>query len=701
MNSDCMKRLNQRVPFYQKILHVFLLSALLFAQPLLDLIGANVEFLVASKIGREEIYALLVVLCLLVPGAVACIELIARMFGQKVSDIVHSGLIFVLSTSISLVSLNLLSDMSGISSIVVAVFAGLVTSFCYLKFSIIRTYFNFLSPAILIIPVYFLLNPQISRLTSSAGGDNGPNGLDALTYTPIVLLIFDEFPMISLLDETGQIDPLRYPNFAALANDAIWFRNAITVSEDTLQSVPAILSGLRPEPGLLPIQKDHPQTLFSLFKNSHKLDVFETYTSLCPQLSCGGDIIGPTTESLQTSLTGLFKDISIVYLHLFIPQDFADKLPTISQTWRDFDNQEKEGKPDRTRRAFTEVTRPEGFANLLNKMSDSEKPGFYFYHTILPHVPWRFLPSGKVYKHHNVINIPGLDLLKEQWGDNDWLVTIGQQRHLLQVGYTDKLIGNLIARLKDQKIYDKALVIVTSDHGVSFWPNSSRRARGFIKPGTQRDVLGIPLIMKMPNQQQGQIRDDPFRSIDIVPTIGHVLGVEIPWETDGQAVITSASESQIEPNVSHPYVDNISLKRKLRIFGSGITKPDGLYQIGNHQGLIGRQIIDMEFDDNGEVSVSIDQSEYLSSVDFNDPYIPAYITGRIVHKNVHHEATPLAIAVNGTISALTTSYVTKEGQQFSVIIPEKSLQEGNNLIDVFSINEINGGPFLSKLTLRD
>ncbi|MDX2418860.1 MAG: sulfatase-like hydrolase/transferase [Xanthomonadales bacterium] len=694
-------RVRPRIPFYQKILHIFLLSGLLFAQPLLDLIGANVEFLVARQAGRNDIYMLLVVLCLVVPGAIAIIELIARIFGQRVSDIVHSCLIFVLSSSLYLISLNLLSDISGISSIVLAVFAGSITTFCYLKYSVIRTYFNFLSPVILIIPIYFLLNPQVSKLTLTAGEDKESTALGTSTDTPIVLLIFDEFPVISLLDENGEIDPIRYPNFASLANDAIWFRNAQTVSGATLESVSAILSGLQPKPDLLPIQKDFPQTLFTLFENDHKLEVFETVTSLCPDLSCGGDIVEPTIESLQTSVSELFKDILVVYLHLLIPEDFAGRLPVISQTWKDFNNHQPEGKPESKRRAYTKVTRPEGFANFLNKMSDSEKPGFYFYHTILPHVPWRFLPSGKVYKHHNVIDIPGLELLKEQWGDNDGLVTLGQQRHLLQVGYTDKLIGDLVGRLKEQNIYDKSLIIVTSDHGASFWPNSSRRARGFSKPGTLKDVFGIPLIMKMPNQQQGQVSDDPVRSIDIVPTIGLILGIEIPWKTDGKAVITSASKSASKSNVNHPYFDNIGLKRKLRIFGSGITKPDGLYQIGAHQELIGRQIMDMEFNDNGEISVSIDQSEYLSSVDFSESYIPAYITGDIVNEESHHEATPLAIAVNGTISAVTTSYLTKDGHQFSVIIPENSLQEGNNLVSIYSINEINGSPFLSKLNLRD
>ena len=54
------------------------------------------------------------------------------------------------------------------------------------------------------------------------------------------MVIFDELPLTSLMDEKRQIDPVRYPNFAALADDGYWFRNATTVTDYTVQAVPAI-----------------------------------------------------------------------------------------------------------------------------------------------------------------------------------------------------------------------------------------------------------------------------------------------------------------------------------------------------------------------------------------------------------------------------------------------------------------------------
>jgi len=372
-------------------------------------------------------------------------------------------------------------------------------------------------------------------------------------------------------------------------------------------------------------------------------------------------------------------------------------LPAISQTWTDFNQRAPGPLSDGTRRSYTEVSRPEAFANFLGKMSDSEKPGFYFYHTLLPHVPWRFFPSGKAYKRYNIIDIPGLDLLKEQWGGNDWLVTLGQQRHLLQVGFTDRLIGDLIERLQSQGIYDKSLVIVTADHGVSFWPGSSRRARGFVKPGTELDVLGIPLIVKMPHQQRGQIDDDPIRTVDLVPTIGRILGVEIPWKTDGHAVMPPTAGNRGGPAADRPYAGNISLQRKIEIFGSGLSRPDGLYQIGAYRELIGHPVAEQHPGDAAGLSVTIDQSEDLASVDPNDSYMPAYLTGKIGGAGSHTEALPLAIAVNGVIHAVTTSYSSDGESRFAVIIPEHSLVAGGNLVGIYAITKGENGPLLSEL----
>ena len=72
------------------------------------------------------------------------------------------------------------------------------------------------------------------------------------TDTPVIVVIFDEFPTSSLLTRERQVDPARYPNFAALASTTTWYRNATTVHDYTFWAVPAILDGRRPTVEELP-----------------------------------------------------------------------------------------------------------------------------------------------------------------------------------------------------------------------------------------------------------------------------------------------------------------------------------------------------------------------------------------------------------------------------------------------------------------
>ncbi len=83
-------------------------------------------------------------------------------------------------------------------------------------------------------------------LSCSSDGPKASHHASASKKRPyVVLLVMDEFPGDSLLDRRRRIDPVRYPNFAALAGDATWFRNAFSVYDSTTKAVPLILDGLQ------------------------------------------------------------------------------------------------------------------------------------------------------------------------------------------------------------------------------------------------------------------------------------------------------------------------------------------------------------------------------------------------------------------------------------------------------------------------
>ena len=130
----------------------------------------------------------------------------------------------------------------------------------------------------------------------------------------------------------------------------------------------------------------------------------------------------------------------------------------------------------------------------------SNQKSLYVLHFLLPHVPWRYLPSGRVYGLSEDIR----GLKSEHWVDDASPVVEGYQRHLLQVAYVDRVLGDTLAKLKSARIYDDALVIVAADHGCSFHPGGSRRA---LRPANWADVLRVPLLVKLPAQQTGIVSD--------------------------------------------------------------------------------------------------------------------------------------------------------------------------------------------------
>ena len=145
-------------------------------------------------------------------------------------------------------------------------------------------------------------------------------------------MVFDEFPVSSLMRADGSLDAQRYPNFARLAHDATWYPRATTVHDSTTIAVPAILTGQRPEPGSLPTLADHPDNLFTLLGKRYTIHGFEQVTRLCPSRYCPRTREVPIVDRQR----GLFYDVSIGYLHRVLPGSLRGGLPPIGERWGGF-----------------------------------------------------------------------------------------------------------------------------------------------------------------------------------------------------------------------------------------------------------------------------------------------------------------------------------------------------------------------------
>ena len=104
---------------------------------------------------------------------------------------------------------------------------------------------------------------------------------------PVVVLIFDEFPLDTLLRPDGSIDAERYPNFADLAKRSTWFPNAFTIYDSTFKAVPAIMDAVLPRKGTAADFRSHPRSVYHLFDGlGYEVVDVASGEALCPPRIC-------------------------------------------------------------------------------------------------------------------------------------------------------------------------------------------------------------------------------------------------------------------------------------------------------------------------------------------------------------------------------------------------------------------------------
>lgn len=660
--------------------HLTALCALAFAQPIFDILGKNPAFFAVRDSSSGDIVFFALALVVLPPLALSALELAVGLVSAAAAWTLHLVFVAGLVAVIVLQALTKSETLDGLAALVTAGLFGAASAFLYLRAKAVRTFLTFLVAAPVVFLALFLFDSPVSKLVFPEQAEAKTVAVDS--RTPVVVVVFDEFPTISLMDRRQRVDAARFPNFAALARDATWFRSATTVHPHTEQAVPAILTGQLPKPGALPIFADHPQNLFTFLGGSYRLNVVEALTHLCPPKLCKKKT--RTTQQLgagDSDETGsLASDTGIVYLHLLLPNPYVSHVPPISNTWGNFGGHEQ-----------AEAEAPtycgRNICRLASQITAERKPALYFVHSLLPHVPWLYLPSGKRYGG-DVRVVPGAP--NGTWGNDDWLAKQAEQRFFLQLGYTDHALGLILRRLRATRLYDRSLVVVTADHGVSFRPGTPRRN---VTSGNLVDIAFMPLFVKFPGQKRGRIDDSSAQTIDILPTIAAALHTRLPWHADGKALIGRKLPADGTVSVldsgGKPVQSDVrallarrrqALAQQIDTFGTGTL--DRVYRIGAHKQLLGRSVSTLDVTPSRNESVHVSGRELLNAVDLSLDLIPTYVTGTI---SGAHGQQDLAIAVNGTVEAVTRSYTDAGQTKFGAMVPEKSIHAGANEVSVYAV----------------
>ena len=683
-------------------IHMTALSALALTHPLLQLIGRDPEFLVVHQLGGRGVVAFVALMLLLIPAVAIALAWILRRLAPAASRWFVAVSVGASATALALQgTLGTPVVGTGFAALVVGAVAGMVAGVVYFRSAVARSFVTALSPAIVVVPTLFLMNPSIGRFFADGPVDSSAPRIE--TTTPVFVIVFDELPLASLLDEKATIDARHYPSFAALAADGMWFRNATTVATHTRWAIPALTTGKYPQAAAVPTDSWYPDNIFTLFGASHHMSVFEPMSRLCPASLC----VRAGSSGLMRGVA-IARDMAIVYMHLIVPQPWAAELPPLDEDWGNFGNAGGAmsqragwlGLPD------VDERRAKPLEFIADLSVPTQKPGFWFMHVVLPHNPYLYLPSGQSYDGPR-----GTDPAMEEggfWIDDETAVAQVYQRHLLQVGYADRFLGELIAKLKAIGVYDRVLLAVVSDHGVSFRPGDRRRT---LTNTNRADILSVPFIIKAPSETDGRIIDDAVEAVDLLPTIAAMLSADIPWQVDGRAGVDSEEPRDVRRVLSLPPGNRLrddldkysvqevawrfdlveeAVRRKLILFEDGDPfKPQFLPE-GD---LVGQTVAGLAIGDVSNVTVNVNAQSQFQNVSMQNDRLPLRIHGTATVESAAPRSVTLAIAVNGTIRI--TTRVLPDGS-WSALVPPQALQNGMNDVQMFIVSSAGALPRLSR-----
>lgn len=690
-------------------LHLAVLWAFGVAKPLLDVLADSPEFFVARGNTSGDIVLLAVVLLVVPPTAFVVLELVVVV--SKLRRLLHALFVAVLLGLLALQLLVDVADRSGKVLLPLAAVLGVVGAVLYVRTRLVPTTLTVLGPAPLAFLVLFLVFSPVSDLVfpeevevQAAGATAGAG--DA----PVVWVTFDEFSAATLMNSKGGLDAARYPNFAALAQDSTWYPNATTVDGATTVAVPALMTGTYPDPEELPTAADHPGSIFTLLGGRYDLDVTEAATAVCPEDLCGKSALD---EAAGERARALVEDLGIVSGHILLPKDMRERLPAVDRTFGGFadtgaDSPAAGGGPPQAAKdipATATARRGPLFNRFIKRIGSGRTRSLHFLHTALPHVPWRFLPSGQQYPVSGP-DIPGLS--EEQWADDGYLTEQAMQRYLLQVGFVDRLIGRLVRRLKATGLYNKAIVVITADHGVAFQPGLSRRG---MSPENLGEIASVPLFIKLPGQRDGQVDTGLARTTDIVPTIAGALGLDPSWEVDGRSLAGNAAPQKrsLPFGVGRSPISYLTflstrdqfVERMRGLFGEGTGS---VFGFGRDNWLVGTRVSDLQpsatsgearafLGPDSDSKFELDTPGLYSSVQPGGALLPTFVTGRVTADAGRR----FAIAVNGRVWATGRTYEAFGEVRAGAMVPPEALSRGRNRVELLLLDEVGRRTQVSKV----
>lgn len=166
-----------------------------------------------------------------------------------------------------------------------------------------------------------------------------------------------------------------------------------------------------------------------------------------------------------------------------------------------------------------------GFAKAWLDAHRSQ-PFFYFLHVYEPHVPW---DPPEPFRSRYGATYDG------------------------EVAAADAVVGELLDHLRATGLYDRALVVVTSDHGEGLGEHGEEQHSILL----YREVLQVPLLVKLPGgARAGALVREPVQLADLATTLATAVGVAFPpaggSATSGRSLLANGPPRALYAETLYP-----------------------------------------------------------------------------------------------------------------------------------------------------
>ncbi|HLO14960.1 MAG TPA: sulfatase-like hydrolase/transferase [Anaerolineales bacterium] len=375
----------------------------------------------------------------------------------------------------------------------------------------------------------------------------------------ILVIVFDAFSAYSI--STYGYNRLTTPNINRLAKRAIVYHNHFAGGSFTSPGTASLLTGVFPwthrafRPNSEVLQSFASKTVFSAFQNHYRIAYTHNgwaYT-LLRQFSHDIDELIPREKLLLDSnkvFSELFRnddDIASVSWEraMKLEEDGYAYSLFLSRLYESYQEKRIKGIKDLFPRGIpssdTDSFLLETATDTIwKRLSEIPQPFLGYFHLLPPHGPYHTsLEFFNAFRGDNFRPIKKpIDIFGKEI---DTILSTKRREYDEFILYCDKEFARLYSRLESSGILDNTWLILTSDHGEMH----ERGIGGHMTDALYQPLVRIPLMIFEPGRQTGMDIYEYTSAVDVLPTLAHLSGEEIPAWAEGMILPPFTSTSQI------------------------------------------------------------------------------------------------------------------------------------------------------------